>query len=182
MKLPPHYVTHFDHRITVLMTFTIRRELGWFGSDHGEQKNLGDIYRASLEGSGIMLRMLMEFLGVKSCYKDPKILCSSGYKKGDVRLENGLLRHIAAVDPKLIPQPLHAFLARMHDEASKRTAHAGFENVTTGLHPQELHDATKWVLNEIWERCYKPDAITIHGDLFRLLQNGKWEGVEFQSA
>jgi hypothetical protein len=69
MRLPPEYVKHLDHRITALMTFTLRRDFSWFGPDHGEEQNLGDVYRGSLEGSGIMLRMLMEFFRSKGCTK-----------------------------------------------------------------------------------------------------------------
>lgn len=87
MKLPASYVTHLDHRITALMTFTVRREVGFFGPDHGESKQLGDIYRGSQEGAGIMLRILLEFLGVKAAVK-----------KGDDLLGRGGLAHIAPVD------------------------------------------------------------------------------------
>src|SRR5258706_90731 len=103
MHLPQSYVPHLDHRITVLLSFTVRRDAGFFTSNHGEPKEFGDLYRGSLEGAGIMLRMLLEFLGVKA-------------KSG------------------------------------------------------------------IWDRCYYPEAITVHRDLFGLLKDGKWEGIPFRPA
>ena len=180
MKLPPQYVPHLDHRITALMAFTLRNDSRWFDSTPEERKNLGDVYRGSLEGAGIMLRMLMEFLGIKSCKEDPSKLCPSSRQMGDIRLEEDSLKHISAVDPKLIDQPLHSFLARMHDETSKRTAHAGFHKISNGLDPKELRKATEWVVSEIWKRCYDPDPITVHGDLFLLMNGDRWEGIPFQ--
>jgi len=181
MKLPQCYVPHLDHRITVLMTFTVRRDGGFFGSDHGESKELGDVYRASLEGAAIMLRMLLEFVGVKAKFNVPGKLTESD--KRDHVLGEGDLGHIAAVDINKLDTSEEPFLARMHDEASKRTAHAGFHKVPLGLNPDELRKVTKWILKQIWNRCYDPDeAITIHRDLFSLLKDGKWEGIPFQPA
>jgi hypothetical protein len=184
MKLPPEYVTHLDHRITALMTFTLRRDSNWFGPDHGEEKNLGDVYRGSLEGSGIMLRMLMEFLGVKAARNNPRKLVEAK-DLFDVRLGKGKLKKIDRVDinskapfrdcSKLI-------LARLHSGTSKRTAHPAFNRFTSGLDPNELRTATKWVVTEIWNRCYSPDPIPIHRDLFKLMNGGRWEGIPFQKA
>jgi len=176
MKLPQSYVPHLDHRITVLMTFTVRRDTGFFGSDHGELKELGDLYRGSLEGSGIMLRMLLEFLGVKAS----KMSRRSG--KRDALLGQGSLAYIAPVEIRNLDRPTERFLARMHNEASKRTAHPAFHRFASGLDPIELRKATKWVVKEIWDRCYNPDAVTMHRDLFRLLPGGKWEGIPFRPA
>lgn len=188
MKLPQSYVPHLDHRITVLMTFTVRRDAGFFGSDHGEPTELGDVYRASLEGAGIMLRMLLEFLGVKAKRNDPRKLTQSGNSdatqsgNSDAVLGQGVLAHIDRVDINELDASREELLARMHDEASKRTAHPAFNKVTVGLNPVELREATKWVVNEIWDRCYDPEAVTVHRDLFRLLEGGKWEGIPFKPA
>jgi hypothetical protein len=96
------------------MTFTIRREAGFFDSNHGEPREVGDLYRGSLEGSGIMLRILLEFLGVKANPKKPAKLVSSD--KRDAVLGQGRLASIAAVDiGKLDSPPTEQFLARMHD-------------------------------------------------------------------
>jgi hypothetical protein len=184
MKLPTEYVTHLDHRITALMAFTLRRDSNWFGADHGEQKNLGDVYRSSLEGSGIMLRMLMEFLGVKAERNNPRKLVEAK-DPFDVRLGKGKLKKIPKVD--ILSRATFrgcskTFLARLHSGTSKRTAHPAFNRFTSGLDPNELRKATKWVLQEIWERCYKPDAIIIHRDIFNQLQDGKWENIPFKAA
>jgi hypothetical protein len=164
------------------MTFTLRRESNWFGPYHGEQNNLGDVYRASLEGAAIMLRMLIEFLGVKAEGNPPK-LCKATDDRSERLGKKGDLEKIKPVDPNSL-EPFSIcskdLLARMHSEASKRTAHPEF--LSHGLDPQELRDATKWVVTEIWNRCYNPDPITIHRDLFKLMNGGQWEGIPFQGA
>ncbi len=168
MKLPAEYVTHLDHRITVLMTFTLRRDSYWFGPDHGEEKNLGDVYRASHEGAGIMLRMLMEFLGVKA-EGNPRRLGKATDDRSERLGKKGNLENIKPVDPNSEESFVICskdFLARIHSETSKRTAHPEF--LSHGLDPKDLRDATKWVVTEIWNRCYNPDPITIHRDLFKL--------------
>lgn len=106
------------------MTFTLRRDSNWFGPDHGEQKRLGDVYRASLEGAGIMLRMLMEFLGVKANSDTPPRLVKATDNRNE-RLGKGLLEKIQPVEPdseESFTICRKEFLARMHKEASKRTA------------------------------------------------------------
>jgi len=177
MKIPPQYAPHLDHRITALMAFTVRRESGWF--DQGQ--HLGDVYRCSLEGAGIMLRMLMEFLGVKADAKDPTKLGRVKDSRNE-HLGMGLLTTIAPVDPSKLDRGTEQFLAKMHSEASKRTAHPGFIKFCYGLDPQDLREATKWVLSEIWTRCYDPDPITVHPDLYSLLHKGQWESIPFQPA
>jgi hypothetical protein len=182
VKLPDEYKTHLDHRITVLMTFTLRRDSNWFGPDHGEQNKLGDVYRASLEGAGIMLRMLMEFLGVKANSDSPPQLVKATDRRNEC-LGKGLLRGVLPVIPdskKPFETCKEEFLARMHKETSKRTAHAEF--LSHGLDPEDLRRATKWVVTEIWNRCYTPDPITIHRDLHCLMNGGKWENIPFQAA
>ena len=180
MKLPQSYVPHLDHRIKVLMTFTVLRDTGFFGPHHGESKEVGDLYRGSLEGSGIMLRMLLEFLGIKADSGKSGKLAPSG--KRDAVLGQHTLAHIAPVDIGKLDSSTEQFLAKVHDEASKRTAHPAFHKFTLGLDPDELRHATRWVVKQIWDRCYDPDAITVHRDLFRLLAGGKWEGIPFKPA
>jgi hypothetical protein len=185
MKIPSQYVPDLDHRITALMTFTVRRDSGWFDPDHGEEKNLGDVYRASLEGAAIMLRILIEFLGLNG-------KCENGHWKlgkppdlGDVRLGKGLLSRITPADHNLITPAnpiLAALIAKMYGEVSKRTAHSAFNKIGHGLDLKDLREATKWVVNEIWKRCYDPAPITVHRDLFRLLPGGQWEGIRFKEA
>src|SRR5438034_5853717 len=97
MKLPTEYVPHLDHRITVLMAFTVRRDCGWFDCNRAEQKNFGDLYRASLEGAGIMLRMLMEFLGVKAARNNRTKSVEAKHPQA-ARLGKGKLRRILKVD------------------------------------------------------------------------------------
>jgi len=61
MKMPASFISDLDHRMTALLSFTLRRNSDFFGPDHGETKGLGDLYRASQEGAGTMLRALIGF-------------------------------------------------------------------------------------------------------------------------
>jgi len=97
MQLPQSYLGHLDHRLTVLLSFTIRRDLGVFAPDHGESLRRGDVYRTSQEGSAIMLRVLLEFLGLKSKEGNPPTLVEAGARAS--RLGIGDLAHIPAVFP-----------------------------------------------------------------------------------
>jgi hypothetical protein len=180
MQLPPQYVGFIDHRMTVLMAFTLRRDAKWFGPDHGESKQLGDVYRASLEGAGIMLRALIEFVGVKSAWNG-KLRLVDNDKKGDTILGHSDLTHILQVRSADLEIGMAAFIAKMHDEAAKRTAHPT-QRISTGLDPDDLAKATEWVVREIWDRCYKPDPIIIHRDIFSLLKDGTWKGIPFRPA
>ena len=177
MKLPTVYVPHLDHRLTALLSFTLRRNEGFFGPDHGESKRLGDVYRASLEGSGIMLRVLLEFLGIKSIQGPPPSLEP---KNGtDARLGYNILRGIPPVDIFQISAADAVRLASLHDGISKRTGHPAFNKQGLGMDPVELEWASIWVVTQIWNRCYAPDPIPIHRDVFRLLIAGTWNGVPF---
>jgi hypothetical protein len=185
MRIPPQYVGDLDHRITALMSFTVRRETGWFGLDHGESRRLGDVYRASLEGAGVTLRALIEFLGVKSCWVRGKIELGDNDNTNDLVLGFAPLASLARItkaDLEGKDKTLADFIAKMHDDASKRTAHPAFNKLRFGLNPDDLAKATAWAVTEIWQRCYDPDPITIHGDLYALLKGGRWKNVPFQQA
>jgi hypothetical protein len=178
MKLPAKYIGHLDHRITVLLSFTLRRDLGFFGPDHGEAKGLGDLYRASLEGSGIMLRALLELLGAKCDYRKNPVGLKA--KSGsDARLGSGELSKIPPLDISRLAADVELRLAKLHDGISKRTGHPAFNKLSVGLDPAELSWGTEWILKEIWERCYAPKPIIIHRDIVRLLKGSEWKGIPF---
>lgn len=176
--MPADYIEHLDHRITALLTLFVRNDAGfdWTGK--------GDLYRASLEASSIMLRALIEFLGVKSDRKNPGTLTVSkrgaaSKGVGDDVLGVGNLAVVPAVDPKALGTSLERLIAGAHDGAAKRSAHAVFASSVGPLDPGEHRRAVKWVVSEIWNRCYDPDPIVVHPDLFGLLQGGAWEGIPF---
>jgi hypothetical protein len=157
----------------------LRRNAGFFGTDHGEGKQLGDLYRASQEGSGIMLRVLIEFLGVKAREGPPPTLVAVSATNADARLGYADLKGIAPVDPAKIDAAEAAKLARLHDGVSKRTGHPAFNKQNLGMDPIELEWATIWVVTQIWSKCYAPDPIPVHRDIFGLLNAGRWNGIPF---
>jgi hypothetical protein len=176
MKVPSHYVPHLDHRVSVLLSFTIRRDRGYFGPDHGESRQVGDLYRASLEGAGIMLRSLIEFLGAQCDHKatPPRLIPKKG---SDAFLGVGDLGHIPPVDVSKIPPAMESLLAKLHDGVSKRTGHPAFKKVSDGLDPDELRSASAWIVRALWESCYDPDPLVVHGDIIVLLGSPAWSGV-----
>jgi hypothetical protein len=185
MKLPLSYLGHLDHRITCLLSFVVRRDTGFFGDGNGEEKHVGDLYRASLEGAGIMLRALIEFLGAKPCYQRDQLnfpLTLIAVAKPDVGLGYGDLAHIDSLDLKYLDPITAARLAWMHDGVSKRSGHAAFNKQALGLDPKDLEWAAIFVVTEIWGRCYKPDPIPIHQDIYAMLSDGIWAGVPFKRA
>jgi len=163
--------------MTALLSFTLRRNSDFFGPDHGETKGLGDLYRASQEGAGTMLRALIEFLGVKSKEGIPPLLVPM--TRHDVRLGLDALIGIPAITVAAIGPAKAARLAALHDGISKRTSHAAFNKQVDGMNPADLEWATEWVVSEIWNRCFAPDPIPIHRDIYALLKGGKWKGIPF---
>jgi len=175
MKIPAHYVSHLDHRVSVLLSFTVRRDGGYFGPDHGESRQLGDLYRSSLEGAGIMLRSLIEFLGAQCDHKAPPRLIPK--KGGDAYLGAGDLRHIPSIDIAKIPPAMESLLAKLHDGVSKRTGHPAFKKVLEGLDPDELRSASEWIVRELWKSCYEPDPLIVHRDIIVSLGTSAWRGI-----
>jgi hypothetical protein len=185
MKLPPHYLGHLDHRITCLLSFILRRDGDFFGACHGEEKQMGDLYRSSLEGAGIMLRALIEFLGAKPFYRRGHLnfpLTLIEITNPDVGLGSGDLAQIEPLDLERLDPIIAARLAWMHDGVSKRSGHSAFNMQALGLDPEDLEWAAIFVVTEIWNRCYKPDPISIHQDIYAMLSEGEWAGVQFKKA
>jgi hypothetical protein len=191
MKLPTEFVPDLDHRITVLLTYSVRNDARWFerrlidGKDYDPY--LGDVHSACLEGSSIMARALLEFLGLCSSKPDQNgnvTLKSSTPRRKDLRLGHETLQGISPVDSQLLQQQEPAManlLARIHNETSKRTAHKN-SSVSSGMSPKELRQATKWIVNEVWNRCFAPGPITVQPHLFCQLVDEKWENIPFRSA
>jgi hypothetical protein len=68
---------HIAHRLTALLS-VIRRQPAHPNFFTGR----GDVYRASIEGSYLMLRVFIEFLGVESARHDGKLALA---KRGNLR-------------------------------------------------------------------------------------------------
>jgi hypothetical protein len=164
------------------MSFTVRLDSEFFGKQNVANEKIGDIYRSSLEGSSIMLRMLIEFLGIKSKLDSGNPVLGKNCDRRDIYLGKGELKNISAVEVISLCDEIKDLIARMHYEASKRTAHPTFHSFSNGLDPKELREATKWVINQIWEKCYKPDSISIHPHLYDQLEDGRWEGIPFEPS
>jgi hypothetical protein len=58
------FTLHLEHRLTALLAFVCRL------SDTEFWQGNGDLFRSALEGSGTMLRVFIEFLGVRSKRQD----------------------------------------------------------------------------------------------------------------
>jgi hypothetical protein len=68
---------HIAHRLTALLSVISRQQ-----ADPNFFTGRSDVYRASIEGSYIMLRVFIEFLGVESARHDGKLALA---KRGNLR-------------------------------------------------------------------------------------------------
>jgi hypothetical protein len=113
---------HFAHRLTALLCVAKRSE------ESGFWQGRGDVYCASIEGSFIMFRMFVEFLGLES-YRlasgehDLHRRSLKKRKETDVMLDNFGLS-LAQPDDFA---PHRALVGRVHDGVSKATAHLTYE-------------------------------------------------------
>ena len=166
-EIAEFFTAHFAHRLTALLCIAKRSEQADFW--HGR----GDVYCASIEGSFIMFRMFVEFLGLES-YRQPSgehDLRPRSFKKRrdtDVMLDNfGLpLAQSSDFGPHL------ALVARVHDGVSKATAHLTYEANDFFDSGRDYMPALKELVRVIHLRLYKPLGrdFELHRDLQRLYE------------
>jgi hypothetical protein len=155
---------HLAHRLTALLCVAKRSEQPEFW--HGR----GDVYCASIEGSFIMFRVLLEFLGLES-YREGEehdLRQRRRRRETDVMLDNfGLtLAEPSDFDPH------RRLVARVHDGVSKATAHLTYEANDFFDPVRDYVTALKELLRVIRIRVYDPlgREIKLHPDLARFYQ------------
>jgi hypothetical protein len=166
-EIDEFFSAHFAHRLTALLCIAKRSEQSDFWQGRG------DVYCASIEGSFIMFRMFVEFLGLES-YRLPSgehDLRARSLKKRrstDVMLDNFGL-------PLAQPNdfaPHRALVGRVHDGVSKATAHMTFEANDFFDSAKDYMPALKELVRVIYDPLYKPLGrdFELHPDLQRLYE------------
>jgi|SRR5882724_11606692 len=158
---------HFAHRLTALLCVAKRSE------ESGFWQGRGDVYCASIEGSFIMFRMFVEFLGLES-YRlasgehDLRRRSLKKRKETDVMLDNFGLS-LAQPDDFA---PHRALVGRVHDGVSKATAHLTYEANDFFDSGRDYMPALKELVRVIYERLYKPLGrdFEFHPDLQHLYE------------
>ena len=129
--------THLGHRLSALVSPICRPQHEWPGHN--------DAYRAAKEGSFVMLRLFIEFLGVKSRpvvkgaqtyeLKDRRTL-DTDPKRPDIwhnEIVLSCFENNAGRLPDLIPanfDPEQDLITRVHHKLSKVTAHFTYDEPT----------------------------------------------------
>jgi len=156
---------HLAHRLTALLCVAkrIKQSDFWQGR--------GDVYCASLEGSFIMVRMFVEFLGLESYRLDSgehDLRCRSHGKRKDtdVMLDNFGL---ALAEPSDFDPHRH-LVGRVHDGMSKATAHLTYEANDFFDSARDHGPALRELVRVIHDRLYKPlgKDFELHPDFKRL--------------
>jgi hypothetical protein len=164
-EIAEFFSAHFAHRLTALLCVAKRSE------ESGFWQGCGDVYCASIEGSFIMFRMFVEFLGLES-YRlalgehDLRTRSLKKRKETDVMLDTFGLS-LALPDDF---DPHRALVGRVHDGVSKATAHLMYEANDFFDSGRDYMPALKELVRVIYERLYKPLGrdFEFHPDLQRL--------------
>lgn len=136
--------THLAHRLSALVSPVCRPQAEWGGRN--------DAYRAAKEGSFVMLRLFIEFLGVKSS-QWPKssgvfVLKKRSAIAGDIRNEDIVLSRFSLPDLDSADfSPDEDLILRVHQKLSKVTAHFTYD---VPNHP-ECYDRITSVADRDWE-------------------------------
>jgi hypothetical protein len=159
---------HLAHRLTALLCVAKRSEQSDFWQGRG------DVYCASIEGSFIMFRMFVEFLGLQS-YRlasgehDLRHRPLKKRRDTDVMLDNfGLtLTEPSDFDPH------RALVGRVHDGVSKVTAHRTYDANDFFDPVRDYVPALNELVRVIHRRVYKPlgKDFELHPDLKRLYES-----------
>jgi hypothetical protein len=156
---------HLAHRLTALLCVAKRSEQSDFWQGRG------DVYCASIEGSVIMFRVFVEFLGLESYRVDSgehDLRRRSPHKRKDtdVMLDNFGL---ALAEPSDFDSHRH-LVARVHNGVSKATAHLTYEANDFFDSARDYFPALRELVRVLRDRSYKPLGrdFELHPDLRRL--------------
>jgi len=159
--------SHIAHRLTALLSVFHRQKDPEFFSGKG------DIYCASIEGSYIMLRVFIEFLGVESSNKSGLLelkqrtrIRSQNQKKTretDVMLDCFGLELVSPDDFGSNA----SLVARVHDGLSKSTAHFTYRTDTCFDAGKDFHPSLEIVLQLLQQRFFDQlnETARFHPDL-----------------
>lgn len=167
--------THLAHRLTSLLSPICRKQddPAWVGEYNGIRTPTNDTYRAAKEGSYVMLRLFIEFMGVIGDTKNlGKLKVSSRYND-DLRMES-------FNDPwgvvNLKPSDFRAdeaFVAQTHRTLCKINSHFTYDVTScnpydriASLGDKDWEKAVKLVLNKLDSDFYQKvgQPVVVHQD------------------
>src|ERR1017187_7663649 len=158
--------THLDHRLTALVAPV-------FDDANAYRPGRGDISKAAQEGSYVMLRLFIEFLGVKGDRKIKGKLNPTDGDDDDLRLSSFSRWGAANLDPNDFG-PNQSFVADVHRTLCKINAHftydvneARFYDRIASLPRPDLEKAMEIIVNKLDEYFYRRvgQDIVVHRDL-----------------
>ena len=159
---------HLAHRLTSLLSPICRPE-----TDYDAWGKRNDTYRAAKEGSYVMLRLFIEFLGVKGDRKNPGRLTAAGGDDDDLRLSAFRKWGVASLRPADFGAD-EGFIADTHRILCKINAHFTYDDRKldhydriASLPDADWRKAAELVLQKLHVEFYQKvkQPIVVHEDL-----------------
>lgn len=148
---------HIPHRLTALLS-TLRRKQ----SEPFFFQAKGDVYCSAIEGTYIMTRVFIEFLGVESKWSSDGLSLvprtRTKGKSGKIARDTDVMLDCFGL-PLASPSdfaPDEALIARVHDGLSKSTAHFTYRTDSYFDAGTDLLPAIKMILHVLDLRFYLP--------------------------
>ncbi|MCX6979313.1 MAG: hypothetical protein NTV08_00965 [Verrucomicrobia bacterium] len=148
--------THMAHRVTSLLSPIVRSD-----NDHAAWGNRNDTYRAAKEGSYVMLRLLIEFLGVKGSRKNEGRLAEAGTDDDDdLRLSSFLKWGAVSLRPTDFGAD-ESFVADTHRTLCKINAHFTYDD-----RKPDYYDRIASLPDLDWERGIELVLTKLHSEFY----------------
>jgi len=165
---------HIAHRLTALLSVISRQQ-----ADPNFFTGRSDVYRASIEGSYIMLRVFIEFLGVESARHHGKLALVQRTRDTKTRDQKRARDTDVMLDCFELPlatpndfDPHQDLVARVHDGLSKSTAHFTYRTDHLFNAGEDFLPALGLVLRILQRRFFESSAGSTQ-DPCRLTSNTK---------
>lgn len=160
--------THLGHRLTAMASPICLTK------NHPLWNQRNDAYRAAKEGSYSMLRLFIEFLGVKADRKNPNKLTIAVGEDDTILLDAFSNWGVKKVEPKDFGSK-QAFMARVHRTLCKINAHFTYDDSVRNFYDRivspddkkEWEPAVEIVVGKLDEYFYQKvkQPIVVHCDL-----------------
>ena len=149
--------SHIPHRLTALLSTIRRQEVNPFFF-----QGQGDIYRSAIEGTYIMTRVFIEFLGVESKRSSDRLYLiqrtRTKTKNGKAARDTDVMLDCFGL-PLASPSdfsPDEALIARVHDGLSKSTAHFTYKTESFFDAGKDLLPAIDFIYRILRKRFFYP--------------------------
>jgi hypothetical protein len=144
---------HLEHRLTAILAFVVRL------SDVSIWQGNGDLFRSAIEGASTILRVMIEFLGVRSDRCDGEIrLVRYKSQRDDVTIGS-------FGRPRLTPEMFgddQRLIAVVHEGIKKGTVHLTWESGHEYKSDEHFTHAVAVVLDKLYHHLYEPLGYDFH--------------------